>query len=691
MNKAEVVKTTEITQLNMNFKALIPEMAQETIITTNTPGWKDTRLKIGMVGDGVGITLRAFGKALARTAVLSEPFQVSRDTFAKIITATFGRQYGNDKRLSIRTSKSNMHELQYTTLMGAVDETLGSALSPEQKNALTLWIAVVLQDAAGLTRWSGPVDIIISRRMDRIIATDEIIRTEHLVWTYINQYESRVKPAFSGLLKFLTDNVGYYDIHTISENLFINWAGQQIDVYRDKAVFISRETQFKQTVAFLLKGLPTIPDPLSSATDLVDFLKVSNYLIDVDFTSALIKAPRSFAEARSYMTTVRSIAASPNTKIDIVPTLSFQKLFTVKTTSFRSGVDGSELRDISLNYQGSDTIRAGEMINFTGIYKQWSEDPALSVALSTIVKQLLTNLRYLQEVRLETWASVVDNVSDVSLWLDSPDNEQRGIEISKVIKAYALVASSWITRDLESWVYGILAPTYLSFSSADAAYSMRGTTTRRPEVAVSMLLVDREGDAFVGNPTPFYKSDRGTYLLAEEDVHYRILSVTDENGNKELSSSIPSITMQAIETDGVAFTASFPFSSIVSGSYPTTKAMLTNVALVSELNYLKAQLNESLHFDEVLTGDLIIPMLKNVAKVAVDAFGDFVETEILNFPASMTAVKKNHFRMYTVLNSINLLIAIAEFVEPELSDILDTLFTFALNDRDANRTILGVL
>jgi hypothetical protein len=119
--------------------------------------------------------------------------------------------------------------------------------------------------------------------------------------------------------------------------------------------------------------------------------------------------------------------------------------------------------------------------------------------------------------------------------------------------------------------------------------------------------------------------------------------------------------------------------------------MLSNVALVAEVEHLKAQLNESLQLDEVLTGELLVPVLKNIAKTATDAFGHYIETEVLRFTASMTEVKKNNFRMYTVLNSINLLIAVCEFIEPELSHLLNTLFKFALADRDINRTVLGVL
>lgn len=681
--------TLSIPQLNMNFKAVIPEIGQETIVTTNTPGWKDTRLKIGITGAGAGITMRSFGKSLAKTAIDAEPFAVSRDIFAQIVTATFGRQYGAERRIAMVARQFNTHEVQYTTLMNNVDAAVGGSLTPEQKNALTMWIAVVLQDAADIARWGGPVDIIVSRRTDRIVATDDIITTEHLVWTYINQYESRIKPAFANLKKFLTDKVGYYDINTIAETLFIQWTGQQIDVRREKAVFMSRQEQFKSAVAYILKGLPSIPDPLSSTVDLAEFLKVSNYLMNVNLTGANVRPPQSYAEARSFMNTVRAIASSPNTKIEIVPTLSFQKLFNVRTASFRSGVDGSDLRDISLNYSGSDVIRAGEMVEFTGDYKQWSEDPALSTALSSIIKAVLTNLRKIKDIRLEAWASVVDNMSDVSIWFEESEDNKRIDEIKRVIQAYAIAGAAWLTRDLNSWVYGILSPSMLSMASSDAAYSMRGTTTKRPEVAVSLMLTDKDGDPFIGNPTPFYKSDRTTYLLAEENKHYRLLrSKADED---DIDSTIPKVVFQAIETDGTAFTGVLPLSSLVSGAFPTTRAMLSNVALVAEVEHLEAQLNESLQMDEVLTGELLVPTLKNIAKIATDAFGNYIETEVLRFTASMTDVKKNSFRMYTVLNSINLLIAVCEFIEPELSHLLNTLFKFALADRDINRTILGVL
>jgi hypothetical protein len=688
--------STQITQLGMNLKALIPELGQETIITTTPPGWKDTKLKVGSVSTdkNVTITYRAFGKALAHTALNDEPFRVEKDRFMQIIAATMGRERGSDRRIMARVNKDNAQEVQYSSLMNAVEGVMGSILSPAQKNALTLWIAVVLQDAARMVRWGGPIDIILSRVSDRIIATDKAIRTEHLVWTYINLYESRVKPALSGLLPFLTEKVGYYDVQAIAEHLFIQWNTQQIEVHRDKAVFMSRESQFRQTVLYLLKGLPTVPDPLSSTADLAEFLKLSNYLIDINLTGNEPRKPQSFAEARSFIITVRAMATSPNTKIEIVPTLSFQRYFQVVTTTFKSGVDGSDLRDISLNYAGADTIRAGEMIDFAGDYKQWSEDPALSSTLSAITRALLSSLDRITDIRLETWASVVDNLSDINIWVEDTEDGKRLIELRRAMKAYALAAASWLTRDLKGWVYGLLSPGSLSMSASDAAFTLRGATTRRPEIAVALSLIDKPGDPFIGNPTPFYKADHSSYLQAIEGEHYRVIRQTMDDGQTTkvpLASSIPSIAVQAIETDGTTFSTAFPFSSLVSGAYPTTRAMLNNIALIAKIEHIKGQLNESLRFDKVLTAELIVPMMREITKIATDAFGNLVEGEILNFDASMSSVKKNYFRVYTTLNCINILIALCKFIEPELSKLLDTLYTFVLSDRETNRIILGVL
>jgi hypothetical protein len=684
------MEVKKVTQLNMNFKQLVPEMGQETIVTTVVPGWKDTRLKIGLEGDIKGVTLRAYGKALAKTAVNDDPFMVTQDEFFNIIMTILGRQYGADRKIIARMY--NVHVVQYSALMSAVNQVLGTKLSMDQKNALTLWIAVVLQESIKLVRWGGPIDIVVSRQTDRIIATDEMISMEHLIWSYINQFESRVNPGCSWVLKFLTDKVGYYDLRTISEALFKQWHQQQVDITRDKNTFLSQQTQFKLAVTFLLKGLPTIPDPLSSLSDLAEFLKISNYIMDAKFSTTNAKPPTSFAEARSFIHLVRAIAASQNSRIEIVPTVSFQKYFTVTTTGFRSGVDGSEIKDISLNYQGSEVIRAGEMVTYSGDYKQWSEDPALSAALSTIVKSVMGHLRAIKDVRLEAWASVVDNMSEVSIWFEESEKGERISELTRIIKAYALVASSWITRDLDSWVYGILAPSYLSMSSSDAGYSMRGTTTRRAEVAVAVSLMDRVGDPLIGNPTPFYKSDRETLLLAAEGEHYKMLQGTlDVADNKGRIRTIPVVKAQVMDTDGSTFSACFPFSSVVAGSYPTTRSMLMNLALLSEVEHLKAQLNESLRFDRVLTGELLVPALKNIIKVATDAFQPLVESEILNFPASMTEVKKNSYRIYTVLNCLNILIAVCDFIEPELATLLNTLFEYALANKDINRTLLGVL
>jgi hypothetical protein len=231
-------------------------------------------------------------------------------------------------------------------------------------------------------------------------------------------------------------------------------------------------------------------------------------------------------------------------------------------------------------------------------------------------------------------------------------------------------------------------------SASDAAFTLRGATTRRPEIAVAISLMDKPGDAFIGNPNPFYKADRASYLQASEGEHYRVVKDTLASAgvsDAPLASSIPSIAVHAIETDGTTFTAAFPFSSIVSGAFPTTKAMLTNLALISEIEHIKAQLDESLRFDKILTSDLLVPIIRDITRVATDAFGTLVESEILNFDAAMSGVKKNYYRVYTTLNCINILIAVCQFIEPELARLLDTLFKLVLSDRETNRIVLGVL
>jgi hypothetical protein len=119
--------------------------------------------------------------------------------------------------------------------------------------------------------------------------------------------------------------------------------------------------------------------------------------------------------------------------------------------------------------------------------------------------------------------------------------------------------------------------------------------------------------------------------------------------------------------------------------------MLTNLALISEIEHIKAQLDESLRFDKILTSDLLVPIVRDITRVATDAFGTLVESEILNFDAAMSGVKKNYYRVYTTLNCINILIAVCQFIEPELARLLDTLFKLVLSDRETNRIVLGVL
>jgi hypothetical protein len=129
---------SKITQLSMNFKALIPEIGQETIITTTPPGWKDTKLKIGSVdtGSNTTITYRAYGKALAHTSLHQEPFRIEKDRFTQIIAATFGRQYGADRRIMVSTGKFVAQEIQYSSLMGAVESVIGSM--PQQPRRMHL-------------------------------------------------------------------------------------------------------------------------------------------------------------------------------------------------------------------------------------------------------------------------------------------------------------------------------------------------------------------------------------------------------------------------------------------------------------------------------------------------------------------------------------------------------------------------
>lgn len=676
-----------ISQLNMNIKMLVPEFAQESIVTLNKPGWKDTRLKIGLTGEASGITPRSYGKALAKTAVDSDPFMVSKDQFSQIIAQTLGIRLGVDRRITVR--KENRFEVQYMTLMSAVSKEMTASTTLEQRNALTMWIAVALSEA-GVVQWGGPLDLLISRQTERILATDENIRTEHLIWMYITEYESRIKPALSSLMNLLTRRIGYYDTNAIADNLCINWTTQQIEIRREKAIFSAREEQFKQALFFLLKGLPTIPDPLSSIADVSEFFKISNFLIGVDFSNTKTIQPKSFAEARSYLRTVRSVCMSENTKLEIVPTLSFQKYFTVKTTSFATGVEGSQLRDVSLNYTGSDMIRAGEVVQFMGDYKQWGEDPALSSAFSSIVKSVLSNLREIKDIRLETWANVVDNMSDVSLWLEDNTTGDRLLEIDKVMQAYAIAGTSFLTRDNETWVYSLLTSQAMALSSSDATLTAKGSTTRKHEVAVSLMLSDREGDPLIGNPTPYYKATQSTYILAEEGVHYNLLKDNRANGQTG-SSMIPLVTADVALTDGSPCTVTFPLSSIVSGSYPTTSAILKNIALQAEVKHLYAQLNESLQLDQILTGERLIPVLKRIAKVAMDAFESYVKTEVLSFPSSMNSVRQNYYKSYVALNSINILVAVCGFIEPDLAILLDTLFAYALSERESLTIILGVL
>jgi len=680
--------TPNSVQADLNLKSVISGFAGDTIVSTIPAAWKDTRLSVGL-GTETSISMRSYAKTLAK-GVLTQPttptgsqgtnfFTVSRSDFVELAAALFGRYRGSDRRIMMRNGKYVAQEIQYTMLLQAVNKVPG--LNSAQRNALSMWLTVVLQDAAGLAKWGGPVDLIMSRKQDERVASRQTIHTEFLVWKYATYYETSLKAAFAPLNAFLSDKVGYYDVQTIAEYLFINWTSQQVDVRRESAIFVSREHHFMQAVGYLLNTLPVIPDPLSSIGDLEQFLRIANFVADVDL-SQIYEAPKSFAEARSYIQTVRSLCASPNTKVEIVPTVSLSAFFNVRTSSFKAGVDSSDLKTISLNYAQAEVVRAGEMVSFIDGYYQWSEDPAISSFLTTLLKTTLTNLSRVEDVRTEVWATTVDNVTDITFDMSEAD-VNRTVQLSRLAKLFALAACSWLVRGQDGFIFGIMQPNNFTGLTTDAAYSVRGTTTKNWLVATALLLSEREGTPYITSPSPFYKGDARSFLLATSS-HYRQLAATGVN-------EPPTFEVQVIDTDGASFTANFPFATIVPGAYTTTSAVIHNASREAKAAYLASVIEEALLLDPVLTGELLVPILRDLAKTAYTAFGKYVEGEILAFPVGMSAVRRNMFKAQVTLNSINVYLEVLRLAEPTLADLINALFTFVFQDATYNKTVLGIL